>query len=75
MPITCKRCGVQVRSYSPMRKWCVDCRRIINLEQAKARKIPRILLQQTIDESELTAHTVMDKLNVLELEKENIKSL
>lgn len=34
----CLRCGAKIRSYSPMRKWCVECRRIVSLEQAKARK-------------------------------------
>jgi len=36
--IKCQRCSVKVRSYSPMRKWCVDCRRVVSLEQAKRRK-------------------------------------
>lgn len=35
----CKRCGCSVKSYSPMRKWCFDCRKVISLEQAKERKI------------------------------------
>ena len=39
MTAVCKRCGAPVRSYSPMRKWCVDCRRIISLEQARIRKM------------------------------------
>ena len=34
----CKRCGTLIKSYSPMRKWCVDCRKVISLEQAKARR-------------------------------------
>lgn len=34
----CDRCGCSIRSYSPMRKWCVDCRKEISLEQAKERK-------------------------------------
>jgi len=36
--INCQRCGTDVPSYSPMRKWCVDCRRLVSLEQAKTRK-------------------------------------
>jgi len=28
-----------------MRKWCVDCRKIVNLAQAKARKSPQIIVQ------------------------------
>ncbi len=36
---TCKRCGADVRSFSPMRKWCVECRRLISLEQARVRKL------------------------------------
>ncbi|MBI4450602.1 hypothetical protein HY642_01385 [Candidatus Woesearchaeota archaeon] len=34
----CKRCGKPVRSYSVMRKWCVECRHHISLEQAKLRR-------------------------------------
>ncbi|HSU73079.1 MAG TPA: hypothetical protein VLJ21_04495 [Candidatus Binatia bacterium] len=39
MGVQCQRCGMQVLSFSPMRKWCFDCRKVISLEQAKARKI------------------------------------
>ena len=35
----CIRCGEEVKSYSVMRKWCFDCRKIISLEQAKQRKM------------------------------------
>lgn len=35
----CQRCGCTVKTFSTMRKWCFDCRKIISLEQAKARKI------------------------------------
>ena len=35
---SCMRCGLKVKSYSPMRKWCVDCRKVVSLEQAKTRK-------------------------------------
>lgn len=38
MTTECKRCGAPVRSFSPMRKWCVECRRLISLEQARVRK-------------------------------------
>ena len=38
MVINCQRCGCKINSYSPMRKWCVECRRVINLERAKERK-------------------------------------
>jgi len=41
MAIKCKRCGSEVRSFSPMRKWCTDCRKIVSLEQAKERKIAK----------------------------------
>ena len=34
----CLRCGKSVKSFSAMRKWCVDCRKIIQLEQARKRK-------------------------------------
>ncbi|MBI4016087.1 MAG: hypothetical protein HY363_00160 [Candidatus Aenigmarchaeota archaeon] len=39
MVVQCRRCGVEVKSFSPMRKWCVDCRRLVGLAQAKARKV------------------------------------
>jgi len=39
MQVICKRCGEEVLSFSPMRKWCFDCRKDIGLEQAKARKV------------------------------------
>ncbi len=35
----CQKCGKKVKSFSPMRKWCTDCRRLVGLEQAKRRKI------------------------------------
>ena len=54
MAVTCKRCGVAVRTYSSMRKWCVDCRKIINLAQAKARKAPRIVIQSRSVQEVLT---------------------
>ena len=38
MTITCKRCGSKIKSYSPMRKWCVACRHTVSLEQARTRK-------------------------------------
>lgn len=38
MQVLCQRCGCEVPSLSPMRKWCVDCRRLVSLEQARARK-------------------------------------
>ncbi|MEM4282741.1 MAG: hypothetical protein QXU88_02115 [Candidatus Woesearchaeota archaeon] len=34
----CKRCGATIKSYSPMRKWCFDCRKKVAIEQAKMRK-------------------------------------
>ncbi|MBW2994671.1 hypothetical protein KY315_04605 [Candidatus Woesearchaeota archaeon] len=42
----CQKCGVDIRSYSPMRKWCVECRHTISLEQAKTRKIARMNSQK-----------------------------
>ncbi len=36
--ILCQKCGIKVRSLSPMRKWCVDCRRVLGIERAKAKK-------------------------------------
>jgi hypothetical protein len=37
--VQCQRCGIAVQSFSQMRKWCFDCRKVISLEQAKARKL------------------------------------
>jgi len=34
----CLKCGSEVLSYSPMRKWCYDCRKEVSMEQAKARR-------------------------------------
>jgi uncharacterized OB-fold protein len=34
----CQRCGVEIKTFSPMRKWCFNCRKVVSLEQAKARK-------------------------------------
>ncbi|MBW3014247.1 hypothetical protein KY335_03320 [Candidatus Woesearchaeota archaeon] len=42
----CLRCGVGLESYSPMRKWCFDCRKVVSLEQAKTRKIARMRLKK-----------------------------
>ncbi|MBW2973566.1 hypothetical protein KY346_04185 [Candidatus Woesearchaeota archaeon] len=39
--VKCQRCGAEIQSYSPMRKWCVECRHTISLEQAKARKLAK----------------------------------
>jgi len=39
MEVVCKRCGMKINSFSPMRKWCVDCRHKVSLEQAKNRKV------------------------------------
>jgi len=39
MNVTCQKCGAPVRSFSPMRKWCVECRHAISLEQARVRKM------------------------------------
>jgi ribosomal protein L37E len=36
--VKCQRCGTEIQSYSPMRKWCVECRQAISLQQAKVRK-------------------------------------
>jgi hypothetical protein len=35
----CQRCGCTVKTYSSMRKWCFDCRKLVSLEQAKERKL------------------------------------
>lgn len=34
----CLRCGKKIPTYSPMRKWCFECRKTVSLEQARARK-------------------------------------
>jgi DNA-directed RNA polymerase subunit RPC12/RpoP len=41
MAVKCKRCGIEVRSFSQMRKWCIDCRKKVSLEQAKERKLAK----------------------------------
>lgn len=51
MVVTCKRCGVAVKSFSVMRKWCVDCRRLVMLEQAKLRKQPVLAVSLPQDSS------------------------
>ena len=38
----CLRCGFDIQSYSPMRKWCFDCRKVVSLEQARDRKLEGI---------------------------------
>lgn len=42
----CLRCGIELKSYSPMRKWCYECRKIVSLEQAKARKIAKMKMKK-----------------------------
>lgn len=37
----CLRCGEEIATFSAMRKWCFDCRKVVNSEQAKARKLRR----------------------------------
>jgi len=39
MGVQCLRCGCVVQSYSAMRKWCYDCRKVISLQQARERKL------------------------------------
>jgi len=34
----CLRCGTTIQTFSPMRKWCFDCRKLVGAEQAKTRK-------------------------------------
>lgn len=34
----CQRCGIELQSTSVLRKWCYDCRLIIQREQARERK-------------------------------------
>jgi hypothetical protein len=42
----CLRCGDNIQSYSPMRKWCFECRKKVGIEQARARKIARLRLKK-----------------------------
>ncbi|MBD3318426.1 hypothetical protein GF342_00795 [Candidatus Woesearchaeota archaeon] len=44
--ITCQRCGAQIPTYSAMRKWCVECRHTVSLEQAKLRKARKRAIDQ-----------------------------
>lgn len=41
MVVKCQKCGIDINSESPMRKWCFECRKKISLEQAKARKLKK----------------------------------
>lgn len=60
----CKRCGAPVRSFSPMRKWCVECRHAISLEQARVRKLNnRQKLKQVRLQQPKTALKAILKLN------------
>jgi len=38
----CQKCGVEINTFSPMRKWCFGCRKAVSLEQAKARKTRKL---------------------------------
>ncbi|MBW3017347.1 hypothetical protein KY316_03155 [Candidatus Woesearchaeota archaeon] len=42
MVVICQKCGVEIKSFSPMRKWCFSCRKAVSLEQAKARKVKKL---------------------------------
>jgi len=37
MAVVCQRCGGEIPSLNRLRKWCVDCRRILTNERAKDR--------------------------------------
>ncbi|MFO8016042.1 MAG: hypothetical protein R6U32_02985 [Candidatus Woesearchaeota archaeon] len=37
MGVVCQRCGCEIPSLNKLRKWCVDCRRILTNERAKER--------------------------------------
>jgi len=41
----CQRCGEKISSFSAMRKWCIECRNIIRLEQARVRKQKKKILK------------------------------
>ncbi|MDP7181327.1 MAG: hypothetical protein QF486_00345 [Candidatus Woesearchaeota archaeon] len=34
----CMKCNKNIRSYSVMRKWCVECRKSVAVEQARERR-------------------------------------
>ena len=38
----CLRCNKKIKSYSILRKWCFDCRRIVNLEYIKNKRNKKI---------------------------------
>ncbi|MBW3012959.1 hypothetical protein KY340_02030 [Candidatus Woesearchaeota archaeon] len=42
----CLKCGEIIQSYSPMRKWCFECRKKIGIEQARERKIAKLKLKK-----------------------------
>jgi len=35
--VMCKRCGTDIPSLNKLRKWCVDCRKMLTNERAKER--------------------------------------
>lgn len=37
MMVVCQRCGGDIPSLNKLRKWCVDCRKILTNERAKDR--------------------------------------
>jgi len=37
MVVLCQRCGGEIPSLNRLRKWCVDCRRLLTNERAKER--------------------------------------
>lgn len=56
----CLRCGKTIKSFSAMRKWCVDCRKIIQLEQARKRKV--LLKEKRKLENEVQEVEIISKL-------------
>ncbi|MBS3107971.1 hypothetical protein J4468_03570 [Candidatus Woesearchaeota archaeon] len=35
--IKCQKCGIEIRTYSKMRKWCTDCRKNLANERLRDR--------------------------------------
>ncbi|MBI1970860.1 hypothetical protein HYS47_03875 [Candidatus Woesearchaeota archaeon] len=45
--ISCQRCGMEIRTYNKLRKWCVDCRQNLTNERARLRNQQKKLLRKS----------------------------
>ena len=61
MPFYCQRCGAELKTYNPRRKWCPDCRREIFNEKARLKTQLRRLIK---DEQITDLNVLKAKLDV-----------